>query len=160
MIGDGRTQRGSAMVRRFSWVGLILVVVLAALAASGASIAATRDTGLGRRLVNRFFLELKRHDVAGLRRFLSPAFQIQRADGSRLTKSQYLHNLPTVSGYTLRDLRTSSSRKMVVVTYQARTDEVIDGKKYRAGYAPRISVFSSGTRGWQIVAHGNFNTPA
>ena len=91
------------MLRRFNWVGLALVVVVATVGVTAASIAATqrpaaRSSGLGARLVNRFFSELKRHDVAGLRRFLSPAFQIQRADGSRVTKKQYLHNLPNVNG--------------------------------------------------------------
>lgn len=152
------------MLRRFSWVGLTFVVVAAALGASAASIAGTRRTatdrgGLGDRLVNRFFSEAKRHDVAGLRKFLSPAFQIQRADGSRLTKASYLRHLPTIISYKLRDLRTTSTGKALVVTYQAAADEVINGKQFKSGYAPRLSVFSTGSRGWQIVAHANFNTP-
>lgn len=153
------------MLRRFNRVGLTAVVVVAALAAAAASIAATQrpadhSTGLGARLVKRFFSEIKRHDVAGLRKFLSPAFQIQRADGSRLTKEQYLHNLPTVLSYRLRDLRTASTRTAVTVTYQAAAKEIINGKKFKSGFAPRLSVFFLGPRGWQIVGHANFNTPA
>jgi hypothetical protein len=150
------------MFRRFSWT---VVVVVAALGAAAASIAAThrpaaRSTGLGARLVNRFFTELKRHDVAGLRRLLSPAFQIQRADGSRVTKTQYLHHLPNVISYKLRDLRTTSTRTAVVVTYQAATKELINGKKVQSRFAPRLSVFLLGARRWQLVGHGNFNPPA
>lgn len=152
------------MFRRFRWLGLWFVVVVAALSVSPASIASTRhpaahSRSLGGRLVNRFFSEIERHDVAGLRKFLSPAFQIQRADGSRLTKRQYLHNLPTIISYKLRDLRTTSKGSVLIVTYQAAAKEVIDGKKFKSGYAPRMSVFSSGSAGWQIVAHANFNTP-
>src|SRR5947209_4942788 len=153
------------MLRRFNWVGLALVVVVATLGVTAASIAATqrpaaRSSGLGARLVNRFFSELKRHDVAGLRRFLSPAFQIQRADGSRVTKKQYLHNLPNVLSYKLRDLRTTSTRTAVTVTYQAATKEMTNGKVSKSGFAPRLSVFFLGARGWQLVGHANFNPPA
>jgi hypothetical protein len=41
-------------------------------------------------LVNRFFVLVQNRDRDGLRRFLSPGFQIQRADGSGAGKRQYL----------------------------------------------------------------------
>jgi hypothetical protein len=153
------------MLRKFKWVGPTVVVVVAALSVAAASLAATQrsavhSSGLGARLVNRFFSELKRHDSAGLRRFLSPAFQIQRADGSRLTKEQYLNNLPKVLSYKLRDLRTTSTRTAVTVTYQAATTEIINSKKTKSGFAPRLSVFLLAPGGWQLVGHGNFNPPA
>jgi hypothetical protein len=143
----------------------VVAIAVAALSATAVSIAATQradapSRGLGHRLVNRFFSELKHHDVAGLRRFLSPAFQLQRADGSRLKKKQYLHNLPDVISYRLRDFRVTSTRGALVVTYQAAAKEIINGKKFKAGFAPRLSVFSRGAHGWQLVGHANFNTPA
>ena len=152
------------MFSGFNRVGLTIAVVVVALTAAAASIAATQrpaspSTGLGPRLVNRFFSQIKRHDVRALRRFLSPAFQIQRADGSRITKKQYLHNLPTIVSYKLRDFRTTSTRKTVVVTYQAAAKEIVNGKKFKSGFAPRLSVFVRCAHGWRLVGHANFNTP-
>jgi hypothetical protein len=45
-------------------------------------------------LVNRFFTLVEHQDTKGLDRFLSSAFQLERADGSGGTKAQYLANLP------------------------------------------------------------------
>src|SRR5207247_10401039 len=53
-------------------------------------------TAAAKPLVLRFFVLLAHKDRAGLRRFLSPAFQVQRADDSASGKAQYLANLPTV----------------------------------------------------------------
>ena len=153
------------MLRRFHRVGLAIVIAVAALSATAVSLAATqgsaaRTSGLGPRLVNRFFSELKRHDAAALRRFLSPTLQIQRADGSRVTKRQYLQHLPDLISYRLRDFRTTSTRNAVVVTYQSAAKEIINGKKFKSGFAPRLSVFVRGAHGWQLVGHANFNPPA
>jgi hypothetical protein len=140
-------------------------MLVAALSAAAVSLAATQRPaasarGLGHRLVNRFFSDLKRHDAAALHKFLSPALQIQRADGSRVTKRQFLHHLSDVISYRLRAFRTTSTRKTVVVTYQSAAREIINGKKFKTGFAPRLSVFVWGAHGWQLVGHANFNTPA
>ena len=149
------------MFRRFRLMATVLALLAVGAGASAAAITATakQGAGLGSTLVNRFFSELKHHNVAGLHRLLSPAFQIQRANGTRLTKAEYLQNLPNVIDYKLRHFRTTSTHGAVVVTYQARTDELVDGKKVESSFAPRLSAFSLGDRGWQLVAHGNFNPP-
>jgi hypothetical protein len=155
------------MSRTFRSIALALVVTVAALApgvslaaAHRVSVAASHRASLGSQLVRRFFNELEHKDVAGLRKFLGPEFQIQRADSSRQTKAGYLHNLPTVLSYKLRDLRTTSQRRVIIVTYQAKAHEIINGKPYSTGYEPRLSVFVHAARGWQIVAHANFNAPS
>lgn len=155
------------MSRAFCSIALALAVVLAAVV-PGASLAATHRapvaashaTDLESQLVNRFFTEIEHKDVAGLRTFLAPEFQVQRADGSRQTKAEYLSNLPTVLSYKLRDLRTTSQPTAVVVTYQAAAVEIINGRHFGTGYEPRLSVFVRGAQGWQIVAHANFNAPS
>ena len=151
---------------RFRWLGIavaVLIAALAMLAVNGGSMAATHGSPsskpLGGRLVNRFFGDLKRHDVADLRRFLAPVFQSERTDGTRETKSQYLHMLPNVLSYRLRALRTTANGKVAVVTYEAKTREVIHGKEYSLSYTPRMTVFVVSGHRWRVVAHGNFNTP-
>lgn len=140
-----------------------LAVCCAIAGMSAAAIAATTTTTkaqLGSRLVNRFFRELQHHNVVGLRHFLSPAFQIQRANGTRLTKAEYLHKLPNVVSYKLRRLHTTATERAVVVTYEARTEEMVEGKKVESNYAPRLSAFFHTRHGWRLVAHANFNPPA
>lgn len=98
-----------------------------------------------------------RRDLAGLGAFLSPAFQIQRADGSRENKAHYLANPPDVLSYRLRGLVVTTARGVVVVTYRASTIELVGGKRQRSAFAPRISAFVRGAAGWKLVSHANFN---
>ena len=114
-------------------------------------------TSTGKQLVNRFFVLLVRKDRVALRRFLSPAFQVQRADGSGGGKKAYLANLPTVNQFQIAELRATRARATLVVRYLAQVQGVINGKPYKPGPAPRLSVFAwNGTR-WQLAAHANFN---
>jgi hypothetical protein len=120
---------------------------------------ATTPHSLGSRLINRFLVDVKRHDVADLRAFLSPAFQIQRADGSRLGKGVYLQHLPTVRSFKVRNLVATSSGGTPVGTYEVASEQVINGKQFHTEYAPRLSVFVKAGNHWQLLAHANFNTP-
>jgi Domain of unknown function (DUF4440) len=114
-------------------------------------------TASARPLVNRFFVLLEHKDAAGLRKFLSPAFQVQRADGSGSGRAAYLANLPTIDSYTLTGLTATQAGGTLVVRYLARVEGLANGKPYTPGPAPRLSVFSwNGTR-WQLAAHANFN---
>jgi hypothetical protein len=134
-----------------------LTVVVGALYVFSTASSATSSARLGSRLVHRFFNELVRRDVAQLRRFLSPAFQIQRADGSRETKAHYLRHLPHVLSYRVRKLVQTTARGVVVMTYLASTTELVNGKQVQSAFAPRISTFVRGARGWQLASHANFN---
>jgi ketosteroid isomerase-like protein len=139
-------------------LALVLVLLVTAVTVPSPSVAATSRHALGTRLVNRFFQDLERRDVPGLRRLLSPAFQIQRADGSRLTKAQYLRNFPAVLSHKLRHFVVTGRGDVLVATYEAKTTLMRNGHHVTSGFAPRISVFVRGKR-WRLVAHGNFNPP-
>lgn len=127
------------MLRRFRTVALALTVVMGAFYVLSTASSATSSGRLGTRLVHRFFNELVRHDAAVLRAFLSPAFQIQRADGSRETKAHYLRHLPDVLSYRVRKLRETTARGVVVVTYRAGVDD-------RAGQRQTCEVGIRGAR--------------
>jgi hypothetical protein len=131
-------------------------LVLAGPAQAGASNSAL---ALGRHLVKRFFSDAEHSNIADLDRFLSPAFQVQRADGSRETKTSFIIRLPTIRSFKLRRFQVTATGHVVVATYESSVDEVIGGRQFRSGFAPRISVFVKGPRGWQMVAHSNFNKP-
>jgi hypothetical protein len=114
-------------------------------------------TVAGTRLITDFFVLLRNKDAAGLQRFLSPAFQIQRADGSAAGKADYLAALPTVTTFTLTNVVATQTGGAIVVRYLAQATGLVNGKPYTPGPAPRLSVFAwTGTR-WQLAAHANFN---
>lgn len=136
-----------------------IVLALMAVAAPSASNGAESRSALGGRLVHRYLSDLQRHDVADLRSFLSPAFQVQRGDGRRQTKSQVLRNPPRLGGYTIRGMRVSADANTLVATFQIAVDEVIDGKPFRTGYAARLATFVLVAKGWQLIGWANFNAP-
>ena len=111
----------------------------------------------GARLVDDFFKLLQHKDAAGLQRFLAPAFQVQRADGSAASKDAYLAALPTVTAYVITNLVATQTGGVIVVRYLATATGLVNGKPYTPGPAPRLSVFAwTGSR-WQLAAHANFN---
>jgi Domain of unknown function (DUF4440) len=132
----------------------------AALVAPAAARPAPRHSSplaTAKRLVTQYVTLVKRKDVAGLRRFISPAFLLQRADGSWQTKGQFLDNLPDVHSFSLAKFAARQTGPVLVVRYLATVTGTVNGKPYTPGPAPRLSVFVSNGRAWQIVAHSNFN---
>jgi uncharacterized protein DUF4440 len=108
-------------------------------------------------LVNRFFTLIANKNVAGLRRFLSPAFQVQYADGTAREKKEYLTKLAVIEKFSLTSVRATQANGTLVVHYLADVTGVVNGKPYTPGPAPRLSVFSWNGKRWQLAAHANFN---
>jgi hypothetical protein len=152
---------------------MAVALVVAGLAlAPGVSAAATRgpiseaglstsavDQKLGTRLVNRFFALLHDQDTAGLARFLSPAFQVQRPDGTGTDKAGYLAAPPKVDSYEISGLVATRAGDTVVVRYLVTASETINGQVLKKDPAPRLSVFTknAASGSWRLVAHANFN---
>jgi uncharacterized protein DUF4440 len=143
-------------MRQLCVLAAFAALVLVAVPASGASQAATPEE-TARPLVVRFFKLVRDRDVAGLVTFLSPAFQVQRADGSGLGKAEYLDRLPTVLKFTLTNLKATRAGATLVVRYHATVEGLVNGKPYTPGPAPRLSVFHWTGKRWQLAAHANFN---
>jgi Domain of unknown function (DUF4440) len=137
-------------------VGLVPAAVVAPASARPAP-RLHSPVATARQLATRFFTLLERKDVAGLRRFLSPAFQIQRADGSAAGKAQYLKQLPDVRSFKLSRFAATQTGSVLVARYLATATGTVNGKPYTPGPAPRLSVFVWNGRAWQLVAHANFN---
>jgi hypothetical protein len=134
--------------------------VAAAAAPSATPRDADADTTKGTRLVKQFFDLLKDGDAAGLEKFLSPAFQLQGADGGFRNKKDILANPPKVDSYKLSGLRVTRAGEVIVVRYDVAAVVTIDGVQQSRDPAPRLSVFAHGKKRWQFVAHANFNVPA
>jgi hypothetical protein len=108
--------------------------------------------------VTRFFDLLKNRDSAGLANFLSPAFTLQRADGSGANKTEYLAVEPaTITSYTITNLQATNINGTLTARYMADVQGEVDGKPYTPGPAPRLSVFIWTGTDWQLLAHANFN---
>ena len=119
--------------------------------------ASSNTTTTATQLVNRFFTLVEKRDVNGLNQFLSPAFQIERADGSGGTKAQYLSALPTITSFSVSNVVATQTGSVMVVTYLATIQGVVNGKTPTPGAAPRLSVFVRQGSAWRLVAHANFN---
>jgi hypothetical protein len=143
-------------MRHLCALAVVAALVLAAVPAAGASQAATPEE-TARPLVVKFFKLIRDRDVAGLVTFLSPAFQVQRADGSGAGKAEYLDRLPIVRKFTLANLKATRAGATLVVRYLATVEGLVNGKSYTPGPAPRMSVFHWTGKRWQLAAHANFN---
>jgi Domain of unknown function (DUF4440) len=131
---------------------------LAVAPAAAASRAQSSDTvETGKSLATQFFTLIQKKDAAGLDKMLSPAFQLERADGTGSGKAEYLKNLPTLNSFELSDFSAKRVGSVLVVRYLATATGVVNGKPYTPGPAPRLSVFVRNGKRWQIVAHANFN---
>jgi Domain of unknown function (DUF4440) len=122
--------------------------------------AATDTATRGTALVERFFSELESGDQRGLARLLSPAFQLQGADGGYLDEAEFLDDPPAVESLELSNVKATRAGKVIVVRYDVEAVVTIDGVPQSRAPAPRLSVFVQGKNGWQLVAHANFNVPA
>jgi hypothetical protein len=108
-------------------------------------------------LVDRFFMLIEHKDVTGLQGFLSPAFQLQRADGTASAKAKYLTELPVIDTFHITNLAATQAGSVLVVRYLATVEGLVNGKPYTPGPAPRLSVFAWNGTAWQLAAHANFN---
>jgi Domain of unknown function (DUF4440) len=143
-------------MRHLCVLAAIAALVLVAVPAASASQVATPEE-TARPLVVKFFKLIRDRDVAGLVTFLSPAFQVQRADGSGAGKAEYLDRLPIVRKFTLANLKATRAGATLVVRYLATVEGLVNGKPYTPGPAPRLSVFHWTGKRWQLAAHANFN---
>jgi ketosteroid isomerase-like protein len=151
-------------VRRLATVavGVLALVALVAAPASAASAPKLKDpNATGEKLATKFLTLLQTKDVKGLADFLDPSFQLQRADGTGVTKSEYVANPATVASFEIGPQLTAvQAGDILTVRWQLEVDVQVDGTQYRTTEAPRLSVFRWDGRQWRLVAHANFNVPA
>ncbi len=117
----------------------------------------------GRELAQRFLDILSAPDPRPrLEAFLSPAFQLQRSNGTFANKAEYLDAPATVARFTIAEdsFRAYQDGRTLVVRFSVEIQETIDGQEQRVTKADRLGVFQRGPDGWQLVAWANFNPVA
>lgn len=140
-------------------------LIVAALACTLGLAAAPAQAKLGPRatdtqLASEFLRLLHTQDSAGLKKFLDPAFLTQRADGSYLTKAQYLKNPAVVQDYTVSDVFGTRHGNVRVLRYTVVTSEIINGQQMTDAPVARLSTFVRHGKTWRLIAHANFIAPA
>jgi hypothetical protein len=143
-------------------VATLVLVAFTAVPASAAPPPELKDpNATGEKLATKFLTLLQNKDTKGLAAFLDPSFQIQRADGTGVTKAEYLANPSTVTSFKIGpELTAVQAGDVLTLRWQLEANTQIDGTQFRTTEAPRLSVFRWDGRQWRIVAHANFNVPA
>lgn len=144
--------------KRFVVVAFVFALVLAPAALAAPAPRLHSPVATAKRLVTRYYVLIQRKDVAALRTFVSPAFQLQRDDGTGYGKAGFLRDLPNIRSFRLSNLAASQAGQVLVVRYLANLTGSADGRPYTPGPYPRLSVFEWNGSAWRLVAHANFNT--
>jgi len=140
---------------------LAFTVFLAAPAAAASAPRLKDVDATGEKLATKFLTLLQDKDLKGLAVFLDPSFQLQRADGSGATKSEYLANPSTVTSFEIGpELTAVQAGDLLTLRWQLEANTQINGTQYQTTEAPRLSVFRWDGRQWRMVSHANFNVPA
>lgn len=98
-------------------------------------------------------------DRAALRRVLSPAFMIQRTDGSWSDRRSFLARLPELQSFSFAGVAERRSNDQIVVRMSATSTLKVAGALYRGDPAPLLGAWRWQDGGWRLVAQGNFNLP-
>ena len=140
---------------------LALAFLLAAPASAAPPPKLKDPDATGEKLATKFLTLLQNQDMKGLTAGLDPSFQLQRADGTGVTKAEYLAKPSTVTSFKIGpELNAVQAGDLLTLRWQLEANTQIEGTQYRVTEAPRLSVFRWDGRQWRIVAHANFNVPA
>lgn len=114
----------------------------------------------GRELAQRF-LDILGNPAPGplLEEFLSPAFQLQRSNGTFANKEEYVDQPASVARFTILNegFRAYQEGPTLTVRFRVTIEEEINGEQLRVTDADRLGVFIRTSAGWQLLAWSNFN---
>jgi hypothetical protein len=114
----------------------------------------------GRELARRFLNVLSSpNPTAQLEELLSPAFQLQRSNGTFVNREEYLEQPSSVSRFEILDknFRAYQDGPVLTVRFNVAITETIDGNEVRVSEANRLGTFVRTDAGWKLAAWSNFN---
>ena len=143
---------------------LTALLIAASIAGCGSSsydssASATESNSEGTELVTRLLEDVKTKNKADLEKFLTPNWQLQRATGAPLTKSEFIDGLPELSRYKIEQVKAREYDDSMSVAFVATTDLVVDGTKFPGTPAPYLSSFIEVDDEWYLLSHANLNKP-
>jgi hypothetical protein len=131
-------------------------VAITAAAVPPSSAEMTHRTVSDERLATEFLRINQAGDAIALERLLAPAFLIQRADGTFLTKAQYLTRPSKIDAFAVSDVHGTTTGNVRVIRYTLVATIAIDGKEVSQDPAPRLSTFVWRGGAWRLLMHANF----
>lgn len=97
-----------------------------------------------------------------LKKFLSPAFQLQRSNGTFANKAEYVDQPASVARFTILDdaFRAYQDGPALTVRFRVSIEEEINGGQVRETEADRLGAFLRTADGWQLLAWSHFSPGA
>lgn len=116
-----------------------------------------------RELLTNFWTQVKEADTSGLETTLDPSWQLARADGTHLSRSEYIDEVGKgeidIVNFRFDEISATRSESSIVVRYITTADYTLDGKKYKGTPAPYLGTFIFQDERWQMTSQANFNVP-
>ena len=148
-------------------LALTALVTAPLLAGCGTSEDASADTASPNQqateLLTDFWTAVKDADTATLEESLSPSWQLARADGTYMSRDEYITEVGSgeidISNFNFDDVRATRSDPSLVVRYVTTADYTLEGKKYKGTPAPYLGTFVWEDDRWQMASQANFNVP-
>jgi hypothetical protein len=109
-----------------------------------------------RELATELFTILKKKDMKELDDFLSPAFQLQRTDGTYIKKADYLKNPAHVDSFELFEMSGTRYGNTRVLRFVARVSALLNGKPTGNDPAPRLATYVWNGKRWQLISYANY----
>lgn len=116
-----------------------------------------------KQLLTEFWNQVKDADTAGLEETLDQSWQLARADGTHLSRSEYIDEVGSgkidIVNFSFDQIDATRSESSIVVRYITTADYTLEGKKYKGAPAPYLGTFIFQGERWQMTSQANFNTP-
>lgn len=156
---------GLRMPRIFCVATLLALIAGSANSLASDSAAAGKKPGpQAKELLMTFWNQVKDADTKGLEAGLHPSWQVARADGSYMDKSEFLAKVGSgkieLDHFKFGKMTTTRHDSSLVVRYMATANYTIKGKPYKGTPAPYLASFTRQGGRWLMTSQANFDLPA
>ena len=144
------------------------VAVVAGLTGCGSSSGEASATdqspdAQAKELLTTFWNQVTDAQTSALEDTLDPSWQLARADGTHLSRSEYIEEVGSgqidIVNFRFDQINATRSPSSLVVRYITTADYTLEGKKYKGTPAPYLATFIFQEERWQMTSQANFNVP-
>ena len=132
--------------------------------ASDGAAAGNKPGPQAKELLMTFWNQVKDADTKGLEAGLDPSWQVARADGSYMDKSEFLVKVGNgkidLDAFKFGPMKTTRHGSSLVVRYMATAEYTIKGSRYKGTPAPYLATFIRQGGRWLMTSQANFDLPA
>ena len=128
--------------------------------------AATTDQSAdeqAKSLLTAFWNQVTDAQTSALEKTLDQSWQLARADGTHLSRSEYIKEVGSgqidIVNFKFNQISATRSPSSLVVRYITTADYTLEGKKYKGTPAPYLATFIFQDERWQMTSQANFNVP-